>query len=381
VPFQTERAVAEDGSVDWVVVDAESYDLHVEATAFLASLRARDCSPNTARAYAGRVAVYLTYCANIGLDWRTPGFLPMKRFKDWLVSEPIAPRTRRAAAARYRSEGSANAVLTAVCEFLRFGHPHGWVPQSTVAMLAEPKYLTHLPPGYDPGEDYQFRVVGKSTFRFRLVEPGYEALSPGQVTHMIDLAGNARDRFLVALLGCTGCRIGEALGLRREDMHLLPNSQDLGCAIKGPHVHIRRRPDNANKALAKARKPRSIPVTDNLIRFYSDYRYDRDQIDEAADCDLVFVNCYRPPLGRPMTYDNAKEMFERLARVAGFTARPHMLRHGAATQWLRDGTGRDVVQELLGHVSQASMQSYIHVTDQEKRDAVERVSGVRREAR
>jgi hypothetical protein len=74
-----------------------------------------------------------------------------------------------------------------------------------------------------------------------------------------------------------------------------------------------------------------------------------------------------------MTYDNAKEMFERLARAAGFTARPHMLRHGAATGWLRDGTPRDVVQELLGHVSQASMQPYIHVSDQEKHHAVERV--------
>jgi integrase/recombinase XerD len=380
VSFQAERAVAEDGSVDWVVVDIDSYDLHIEATAFLAGLRARDCSPNTARAYAGRVAVYLIYCASNRLDWRTPGFLAMKRFKDWLVSEPVAPRSRRPVAPRYRSEGSANAVLTAVCEFLRFGYPRGWVQEGTVAMLAEPKYLTHLPAGYSAGEDDQFRVVGKSTFRFRMVEPGYEALTFDQLNHMIELAGNARDRFLVAVLGCTGCRIGEALGLRREDMHLLPDSQDLGCPVTGPHVHIRRRPDNANKALAKARKPRSIPVTDDLVQFYSDYRYDRDQIDQAADCDLVFVNCYRPPLGRPMTYDNAKEMFERLARAAGFTARPHMLRHGAATQWLRDGTHRDVVQELLGHVSQASMQPYIHVSDQEKRDAVERVGVVGRSA-
>jgi integrase/recombinase XerD len=304
----------------------------------------------------------------------------MKRFKDWLVREPVARRSRRPVVPRYRSEGSANAVMTAVCEFLRFGHPHGWVPESTVAMLATPKYLTHLPPGYSTGEDDQFRVLGKSTFRFRIVEPGYEALTPGQLNRMIELAGNARDRFLVALLGCTGCRIGEALGLRREDMHLLSDSQDLDCPVKGPHVHIRRRPDNANTALAKARKARSIPVTEDLVGFYGDYRYERDQVEQAAGCDLVFVNCYRPPLGRPMTYDNAKEMFERLARAAGFTARPHMLRHGAATQWLRDGTPRDVVQELLGHVSQASTQPYIHVSDQEKRDAVERVAR-RRESR
>jgi integrase/recombinase XerD len=36
-------------------------------------------------------------------------------------------------------------------------------------------------------------------------------------------------------------RIGEALGLRREDMHLLPDSRVLGCRHEGPHVHVRRR--------------------------------------------------------------------------------------------------------------------------------------------
>ncbi|MEU6265182.1 hypothetical protein [Saccharopolyspora shandongensis] len=45
--FRAERAVATDGSVDWVVVNAESYGIHVEATAFLAGLAGRDCSPNT----------------------------------------------------------------------------------------------------------------------------------------------------------------------------------------------------------------------------------------------------------------------------------------------------------------------------------------------
>lgn len=382
VLYRAERAVAADGSSDWVVVDADGYDLHVEATAFLVSLRARDCSPNTARVYAGRVALFLSYCVGNGLDWRDPGLLSMKRFQDWLVREPLPPRGRAARGEpRYRSAGAANAVMTAVCEFLRFGAPRGWVPQHTVTMLAEPKYLKHLPPGFDPGERGQFRVVAASAFRFRVAEAGYEALTAERVVRMMELAGNARDRFLIALLGCTGMRIGEALGLRREDMHLLTDSQDLGCAVKGPHVHVRRRQDNANKALAKARRPRTIPVTEDLVGFYGDYRHERDRIDQAADCDLVFVNCYRPPLGRPMTYDNAKDMFDRLADKAGFPARPHMCRHGAATRWIRQGVGRDVVQDLLGHVSPSSLHRYVHVSDRDKRDAVERVAATGGEAR
>lgn len=325
--FRAERAVAADGSVDWVVVDADSYDLHVESTEFLLGLRARDCSPNTMRAYSGRVALFLTYCAGNGLDWREPGFLPMKRFKDWLVREPLPHQgQRKPVEPRYRSEGTANAVITAVCEFLRFGAAHGWVPQRTVVMLASPKYLKHLPPGYDPGERDQFRTVSASAFRFRVAEPGYETLAAEQVGRMIALARNARDRFF-ALMGCTGVRIGEALGLRREDMHLLPNSRGLGCEAEGAHVHVRRRRDKANGALAKARRPRTIPVTEDLVSLYGDYRYERDLVEQATDCDMVFVNLFRSPLGRPMGYDNAKDMFDRLANAAGFTARPHMLRH------------------------------------------------------
>lgn len=376
--FRAERAVAADGSVDWVVVEAESYDIHVEATAFLAGLTGRDCSPNTIRTYAGRTALYLSYCAAHGVNWAAPDLWALKAFQRWLVNDPLPARRRiRAGEPRFRSEATANAVLTTVCEFLRFGSTQGWVAASTVAMLGERKYLKFLPPGYDAGEGDRFRAVTVSRFRFGTVRHGVEELTADQLTSLLELAGNARDRFLISLLGCTGIRIGEALGLRREDMHLLADSQALGCLIKGPHIHVRRRRDNANGALAKARRSRSIPVTEVVIDHYSDYRYDRDRLD--VDCDLVFVNCYRAPLGRPMSYDNAKDLFDRLARKAGFAARPHMSRHGAATRWIRAGVGRDVVQELLGHVSPASMQPYLHANDQEKRDAVERVAARRRE--
>ncbi|MEV6230844.1 hypothetical protein AB0L88_23575 [Saccharopolyspora shandongensis] len=93
-----------------------------------------------------------------------------------------------------------------------------------------------------------------SNFRFCMARNGVEELTAEQVECLIGLAGNARDQFLIALLGRAGIRIGEALGLRREDMHLLADSQALGCAIKGPHIHVRRRRDNANGALVKARR-------------------------------------------------------------------------------------------------------------------------------
>lgn len=92
--FVADRAVSPvTGVVRWVVVDAGSFD--AEAVAFLASLRARGCSPNTERVYAGRVALYLSYCRVRRLDWRTPGFLDLAGLQRWLVQTPLPARVQR----------------------------------------------------------------------------------------------------------------------------------------------------------------------------------------------------------------------------------------------------------------------------------------------
>ncbi|MCL3998778.1 tyrosine-type recombinase/integrase [Streptomyces lavenduligriseus] len=363
------------GVVRWVVVDAGSFDLQTEAVAFLASLRARGCSPNTERAYAGRVALYLNYCRMRRLDWRTPGFLDLADVQRWLVETPLPPRAGqvRPGPVRYRSRGTANAIMTVVGEFLRFAAVHGWVPASTAGLLSQPKLLRFTPPGYDTGESGQRLQAEAAVFRFKVTEPGYEDLSGEQIRGMIAAAPSARDRFLIALLACTGLRIGEALGLHRDDMHLLASSRAVGCGVEGPHVHVRRRTDNPNRVLAKSRRHRFVPVTADLVALYTDYQYERDDVAEAGESEMVFVNLFRPPLGRAMSYPNAKEMFDRLGRAVGHACRPHMLRHSAATRWLRDGVDRDVVQRLLGHASPLSMEQYRHVDDAEARAAVERV--------
>src|SRR6266540_1354098 len=69
-----------------------------------------------------------------------------------------------------------------------------------------------------------------------------------------------------------GLRIGEALGLRRADMHLLPDSRGLGCTVVGAHVHVAHRA-NPNGALAKSRFPRSVPASDAVLASYADYRW------------------------------------------------------------------------------------------------------------
>jgi integrase len=360
VVYRAERAVSpSDAAVSWVVVDGD-YELQVESCAFLAGLRGRDRSVNTERLYAGRIALLLSWFAIEGIEWKHVRLDQLVRFKRWLVAEPWR-RDARTGTPHLRSEATADAILGTVCEFYRFCAHYDLVDADLVRKLHEPRYIRFLPPGYDSGEDDQFRTVRSRMLKFVVPEAPFEFLDPERVEEVIAATTNPRDRFLVPLIASTGVRVGEALGLHREDMHFLSDSGVLGCSISGPHVHIRRRGENQNGALAKSRFPRTIPVPDEVVTLYADYAHERDLRPGENDRNpLVFLNLYRPPIGHAMSYANAKEMFDRLARANGLMVRPHLLRHTAATTWLRQGTPRDTVQELLGHVCAASMQPYLH---------------------
>ena len=150
VGFRAERAVSpRDGGVWWVVLDPELV-AHREASAFLAGLHGAGRSPHTIRAYAGRAALFLGWCAAAGVDWRRIELAELARFKHWVEVNP----TR---AGRARSGTTVNAILTAVCELLRFCARSGLIEAAVAERLSEPRWLRFTPPGFDAGESGQFR--------------------------------------------------------------------------------------------------------------------------------------------------------------------------------------------------------------------------------
>ncbi len=327
-------------------------------------------SPHTIRAYAGRAALFLGWCAAAGVEWRRVELAELARFKHGVEVTP----TRLG---RTRSGATVNAILTAVCELLRFCARSGLIEASVAERLSEPRWLRFTPPGFDTGESGQFRTVRARALKARAQVSSPEALTGEQVDAVLACCRQPREHFMVILLLATGLRIGEALGLRRADMHLLPDSRGLGCAVVGAHVHVRHRA-NPNGALAKSRFPRTVPASDAVLAGYADYQHERAGLVGERSTEMVLVNLYHQPLGAAMTYRAAKGFFDRLAGECGFPVRPHMLRHTAATNWVRAGVDLDVVQALLGHVSLASTTVYLHARDEDKRRAVEAVAAGRR---
>ncbi|MFF0288330.1 tyrosine-type recombinase/integrase [Streptomyces sp. NPDC005262] len=368
--LRAEKAVSPaTGEITWLLVDEETYAPHPEAREFSLYLRGAGRSPQTQRAYIPRIGRFLNWCAERGTDWRTVRLGDMSLFKYHVERTPTQY-------GRPPSGKTVNATLTAVCEFLRFCAVQGHVGHEVAARLSEPRFLAHAPAGFDPGEGGQHLMVKARVLKAPEIERAPQTLTRAQTDQILNAARTARDRLLLTVLLEAGLRIGEALGLRREDMHLLPDSSHLGCRIGGAHLHVRPRQDNVNGARAKAGRPRMVPLTPEVVRRYRDHLAEREQVAGSAACDYVFVNLVGGHAGRPLSYSNAKQVVERIGRRCGLTARPHMMRHTAATRWIRNGVAPDVVQTLLGHASSASTAVYVHAQDEDLRAAVAAVGSL-----
>lgn len=347
-----------------------------------ALLDAEGRSVGTAHTYAGRLALYLTWAAGAGVDETSPNTESLSNFTRWLERTPSRKhrrgRDRRradspnvASLAAVRSPATVDGILAAVVEFVRFGVSRGWVDARAAERLSEKRELRFLPSGWDRGEREGRPVVRRRRVRRRRVEKPPATLTREEVGALVDACANVRDGFIVELLYATGLRVAECLGLHLCDLHLLPSAAHLGCKVAGAHLHVVRREDNENGALAKSIYPRVLPVTADLVRCHDAYRIERDEVPEAAESDYLFVNLYRAPLGRALSVASVEELFVRLSARVGFRARPHMLRHSFASEVALATKDPALVKELLGHASVVSSDRYMHARWDDMRAAVD----------
>ena len=217
--------------------------------------------------------------------------------------------------------------------------------------------------------------------RHRLHEPEtvVDRAGDGDIVAVLGACRSARDRLIVLLMARAGLRRGEVLGLRRSDVHLLADSRGLGCEIARAHLHVVRREDNPNGAIAKSRRQRAVPLDFVTVQAFDSYQFERMAVPAAASSDFVLVNLFRPPAGAPMRLDAVNDLISAAARRAGIDPppRPHQLRHAFASSVLDAGGTLDEAQDLLGHASISSTQVYAHPDPARLRAAVDAVPGPR----
>ena len=217
----------------------------------------------------------------------------------------------------------------------------GEVPAGVLAMLYDITDDRHLPVEVR-GEAAGLQYAARPRHRLSETETEVDRASDAEVLGLLRACRSARDRFIVTAMARAGLRSGEVTGLRREDIHLVPDATSLGCPVPGAHLHVRRR-DNPNGAWAKSRRSRPVPVDELLVLAYDTYWFERDECRPARECDFVLVNLFREPLGAPMRPGALNELLSALSRRAGLAREihPHMLRHGFGSNVKVGGVASD----------------------------------------
>ena len=368
----------------WTVLDE---DLAVVAVAdgFLRQVRfGRDGAEATTRSYAYSIALFLRWCARTGRSW-PDGAAELGSFMTWL--RHAGPRV-----SGLESGGSAgmvlagpgawpvrgarrvNGVLTAVRGMVVHAVAAGQAPGYLVPLLYEVADDRDLP---GQARDEDGRAGWRLRARHRVHQPDtpVDRASDAEIVALLRACLSARDRLIVLLMARAGLRRGELCGLRRSDVHLLADSRQLGCEITRAHLHVVRREDNPNGAVAKSRRQRAVPLDFLTVQAFDSYEFERLGVPAAAGSDFVFVNLRRGPVGAPMRPDAVGELVAAAARRAGIDPlpRPHQLRHAFASNVLDAGGTLDEAQELLGHASICSTQVYAHPDQARLRAAVDAV--------
>lgn len=354
----------------WTVLDNQLCP-HPEADAFLQYVRmGRDGAESTTQAYATSIALFLSWCAETGVDWRDSG-PRLSWFMTWLA---VVPAARPGGKARSRGARRINAILAAVREFAKHAVAIGAAPGSMLTALYQQDDDRWLPT--ELRRESGARVL-RPRPRHRLEAPVTEAIpaTDQDLVAVLRVCGSARDRFIVLALSRLGLRRGELAGLHREDVHAMPDSSFLRCRVQREHLHVRRRDDNQNQAWAKSRRDRAVPMDRVVVQAHDQYLLERNLCPAAADNDFLLINLFRPPVGAPLRVGAVNELLTALSQRAGLKnpIHPHMLRHQFATNLASAGAALDETQDLLGHANPASTQVYFHPSADRLRDAVDRV--------
>jgi len=158
----------------------------------------------------------------------------------------------------------------------------------------------------------------------------------------------SRDRSMLEVMFSTGVRVSELVALKVEDVDFL-----------GESIRIR----------GKGKKERISPVSPSALSALRNYLEIRKNDPRATlfDQEMLFINKH----GQSLSTRSVRRKMDKYLIEAGLdpSVSPHTLRHSFATHMLNNGADLRSVQELLGHQSISTTQTYTHLVNRTLKDS------------
>jgi len=183
----------------------------------------------------------------------------------------------------------------------------------------------------------------KRRMKLKLPEVLPRAMNPSDVKKLLSAIDDIRDRALILLLLRTGMRIGEALGLRLNDLD-----------IRDRKVHLFQGEKNS--------MGRVVYLSDDVLVALKLWLRRRDQNQE-----FVFYGHGN----KPVCYSTGRSRFVKYIQKAGLEGKGytvHCLRHTFASELLNAGMRLECLQQLLGHQDIEVTRRYARLTDRTREE-------------
>jgi integrase/recombinase XerD len=181
-------------------------------------------------------------------------------------------------------------------------------------------------------------TVLKRSIRLKLPETLPRAIHPADVRKLISVIDNVRDRALILLLLRTGIRIGEALGLKLNDLD-----------IQDRKVHLFQGEKNS--------MGRVVYLSEDALFALKRWLRERDKGKEFL---------FHGHGHGHICYSTGRNLFIKYLHKAGLDQKGytiHRLRHTCASELLNAGMRLECVQQLLGHQDIEVTRRYARLTD------------------
>ncbi|HUJ95060.1 MAG TPA: tyrosine recombinase XerC [Terriglobales bacterium] len=271
---------------------------------FLRSLRERNASAHTIKAYRGDLENFAAYAGSRNL--RQIDHLAIRGFLSHLYEKGL-------------SKTSVARSLAAVRSLYRWLAQEGEVEQNPAALVATPKLPRKLP-----------RV------------PTIEEMNTVLDGAMPEVAAfPERDRLLLELLYGCGIRNSELVGIDLDDVRLSAEA----ILIRG-----------------KGKKERYVPFGDPVKKALAGYLPMRQQIatKRKQNVPALLIN----QRGGRLTTRSVGRIIKKIAVAKGLPpdVHPHTLRHAFGAHLLEEGADLRAIQEMLGHERLSTTQRYTQLS-------------------
>jgi integrase/recombinase XerC len=271
---------------------------------FLLSLRERNVSLHTIKAYTGDLANFSAYIGS--RKWSEIDHVTVRGFLSQLYEKRL-------------SKTSVARSLAAVRSLYRWLAVEGIVEQNPAALVSTPKLPKKLP-----------RV------------PTMEEMNSVLDGQMPEVAAfPERDRLMLELLYGCGIRNSELVGIDLDDVRLSSEA----ILISG-----------------KGKKERYVPFGNGVTSALAAYLPVRQMVlaETRKDTRALLVN----QRGGRLTTRSVGRIVKKIAVAKGLSpdVHPHTLRHAFGTHMLEEGADLRAIQEMLGHERLSTTQRYTQLS-------------------